>query len=180
MSATAVPLRPVSKSGLATLWIGLLLLAALGAGFAFWQASANQIGFTTVKAGTGPSPTDTDVAIIKYEGRLDNGDVFDAQPVAPFPVDRVIPGFSQGLKRTQKGGKYKIVIPPKLGYGDQPQTDPRDPTRVQIPANSRLNFEIEVLEIMPFEQFVRMQQMMQQMQGGSGGPPPGAGAPPPR
>ncbi|NJS14890.1 MAG: hypothetical protein HC788_10130 [Sphingopyxis sp.] len=56
MSATAVPLRPVPKSGLAALWIGILLLVALGAGFAWWQAKANQIGFTTGEGRFGAEP----------------------------------------------------------------------------------------------------------------------------
>jgi FKBP-type peptidyl-prolyl cis-trans isomerase FkpA len=172
MSATAVPLRPVSKSGLATLWIGLLLLVALGAGFAWWQASANQIGFTTVKAGSGPSPGDTDIALIKYEGRLADGTVFDANEQAPMAVGQVVPGFSQALKRMQKGGKYTITIPPKLGYGAAAQGP--------IPANSTLTFDVELLDFRSEAEVRAMQQMMQQMQGGQGGPPPGAGGPPPQ
>lgn len=178
MSATAVPLRPVSKSGLTALWIGILLLAALGAGFAWWQAKANQIGFTVVSAGTGPSPTDTDIVLVKYEGKLDNGTVFDANEQAPMAVNQVVPGFSQALKRMQKGGKYKVVIPPKLGYGAIAQGP--------IPANSTLTFDVELLDFRSEAEVRAMQQMMQQMQGqgapppGAGGPPPGAGGPPPR
>jgi FKBP-type peptidyl-prolyl cis-trans isomerase FkpA len=151
MSATAVPLRPVSKSGLAALWIGLALLAALGAGFAWWQAKANQIEFTVVKAGSGPSPTDTDVVLVKYEGKLDNGTVFDANEQAPMQVSGVVPGFSQALKRMQKGGKYTIVIPPKLGYGAMAQGP--------IPANSRLNFTVELLDFRSEAEIRAMQQM---------------------
>lgn len=169
MSATAVPLRPVAKSGLAALWIGILLLAALGAGFAWWQAKANQIQFTVVKAGSGPSPTASDIVLVKYEGRLEDGTVFDANAQAPMQVSGVVPGFSQALKRMQKGGKYKIVIPPKLGYGAMAQGP--------IPANSTLTFDVELLDFRSEAEVRAMQQMMQQMQGGPGGPPPGAGAP---
>lgn len=169
MSATAVPLRPVSKSGLTTLWIGILLLVALGAGFAWWQAQANQISFTTVKAGAGPSPTATDIALIKYEGRLANGTVFDANEQAPMAVGQVVPGFAQALKRMQKGGKYTIVIPPKLGYGASAQGP--------IPANSTLTFDVELIDFRSEAEVRAMQQMMQQMQGDPGGAPPGAGNP---
>jgi FKBP-type peptidyl-prolyl cis-trans isomerase FkpA len=171
MSATAVPLRPVSKSGLTTLWIGILLLVTLGAGFAWWQAKANQIGFTVVKAGAGPSPTATDIVLVKYEGKLNDGTVFDANEQAPMAVNQVVPGFSQALKRMQKGGKYKIVIPPKLGYGAMAQGP--------IPANSTLNFDVELIDFRSEAEVRAMQQMMQQMQGGQGAPPPGAGGPPP-
>jgi FKBP-type peptidyl-prolyl cis-trans isomerase FkpA len=177
MSATAVPLRPVAKSGLAALWIGILLLVVLGAGFAWWQTKSNQISFTVVKAGTGPSPTDTDIVLVKYEGKLADGTVFDANEQAPMQVAGVVPGFAQALKRMQKGGKYKIVIPPKLGYGAMEQGP--------IPANSTLNFEVELLDFRSEAEVRAMQQMMQQMQGGQGGPggpgapPPGAGGPPP-
>jgi FKBP-type peptidyl-prolyl cis-trans isomerase FkpA len=171
MSTTAVPLRPVAKSGLAALWIGILLLVALGAGFAWWQANANQIGFTTVKAGAGPSPTDTDIALIKYEGRLADGTVFDANEQAPMAVGQVVPGFKQALKRMQKGGKYTIVIPPKLGYGAAKQGP--------IPGNSTLTFDVELLDFRSEEEVRKLQQeMMQQMQGAPGAPQPGAGAPP--
>lgn len=172
MSATAVPLRPVSKSGLVTLWIGLLLLVTLGAGFAWWQATANQIGFTTVKAGSGPSPTDTDVVLIKYEGRLADGTVFDANDQYPNIVTGFVPGFTQALKRMQKGGKYEVVIPPKLAYGAAGQGS--------IPGNATINFTVELLDFRSEAEIRAMQEMMQQMQGGPGGLPPGAGGPPPR
>jgi FKBP-type peptidyl-prolyl cis-trans isomerase FkpA len=170
MSATAVPLRPVNKRGLTVLWIGVLLLVALGAGFAWWQTAANQISFTVVKAGEGPSPTDTDVVLVKYEGKLDDGTVFDANEQAPMQVAGVVPGFSQALKRMQKGGKYTVVIPPKLGYGAAAQGP--------IPANSRLTFTVELLDFRSEAEIRAMQQMMQQMQGGPGGPGGTAGPPP--
>jgi FKBP-type peptidyl-prolyl cis-trans isomerase FkpA len=167
MSATAVPLRPVAKGGLAALWIGVLALVLLGGGFAWSQTQANQIGFTVLKAGSGPSPTDTDIALIKYEGRLTDGKVFDANEQAPMAVGQVVPGFRQALLRMQKGGKYRVVIPPKLGYGAQAQGP--------IPANSTLTFTVELLDFRSEAEVRAMQQMMQQMQGGQGAP----GGPPP-
>src|SRR3546814_2524437 len=66
-------------------------------------------GFEVVKAGEGPSPTDEDIVLIKYTGRLSDGTVFDQQEQAPLPVAGSVPGFSKALKKLQRGGKYKIV-----------------------------------------------------------------------
>jgi FKBP-type peptidyl-prolyl cis-trans isomerase FkpA len=164
-SATAVPLRPVKKSGLAVLWIGLALLVAASAAWAFWSRPPS-IRLETVQAGHGRHPTDSDFAIINYRGRLAaTGSEFDAGQQTPLPVGRMVPGFSQGLKRMQAGGKYILHIPASLGYGAQ-ETGP-------IPANSDLVFEVELLDIktaQEMQQMMMMQQMiqqqMQQQQGG--------------
>ena len=176
MSVTTVPLRPVSKGGLWLMWVGLAILLAAGAAFAMQQTPS--IGFETVKAGTGPSPTKADVVLVKYEGKLDDGTVFDANEQAPMQVSQVVPGFSDALTRMQKGGKYKISIPPALGYGDR-AVGP-------IPAGSTLHFDVELLDFRTEAEVRAMQQMMQQqqqmMQGAPGGQPgaPGASAPAPQ
>lgn len=173
MSVTTVPLRPVGKGGLWLLWIGIVALLGAGAAFAFY--STPRISFEVVKAGIGPSPTIADVVLVKYEGKLDDGTVFDANEQAPMQVAQVVPGFSQALTRMQKGGKYKISIPPKLGYGDR-EAGP-------IPANSTLHFEVELLDFRSEAEVRQMQQMMQQqqqmMQGGAPGGPGGPAGPPP-
>src|SRR3546814_17829368 len=87
-------------------------------------------GFEVVKAGEGPSPTDEDIVLIKYTGRLSDGTVFDQQEQAPLPVAGSVPGFSKALKKKQRGGKYKNVIPPTESYGDEaagPVTPHRTP-----------------------------------------------------
>lgn len=176
MSVTTVPLRPVSKGGLWLLWFGLAGLIAVAIAFAVY--STPRIGFEVVKAGTGASPTKADVVLVKYEGKLDNGTVFDANEQAPMQVAQVVPGFADALVRMQKGGKYKIVIPPQLGYGDR-ETGP-------IPAGSTLHFDVELLdfkteaEVRAMQQQMQQQQMMQQqMQGAQGGVPGGPAGPPP-
>ena len=175
MSVTTVPLRPVGKGGLWLLWIGLLALLGVGAAFAFY--STPRIGFEVVKAGAGPSPTTADVVLVKYEGKLDDGTVFDANEQAPMQVAQVVPGFSEALTRMQKGGKYKISIPSQLGYGDR-AVGP-------IPAGSTLHFDIELIdfrteaEVRAMQQMMQQQQMMQGAPGGAapGGPPPGTPQP---
>jgi FKBP-type peptidyl-prolyl cis-trans isomerase FkpA len=171
MSVTAVPLHPIKKGSVAKLWIALAALAALAAAFAWWgtsghvyQTTPSGLQFMVLKEGKGNPPTDADVAFVTYTGRLADGTVFDSnvgQQPAPFPVAEgaTIKGFSEALKRTRKGGKYRLRIPPQLGYGAK-AVGP-------IPANATLDFEMEVLELMPE---ATLRQMMQQQGMGPGGP----------
>ena len=170
MSVTTVPLRPVSKGGLWLMWIGLIALLVAGAAFAF--TGTPRIGFETVKAGTGPSPTMTDVVLVKYEGKLDDGTVFDANEQAPFQVAQTAPGFAEALTRMQKGGKYKIIIPPAKGYGAE--------AKGPIPANSTLYFDVELLDFRSEAEVraIMQQQQMMQQQGAPGGVPGAPGGAP--
>lgn len=170
-SATAVPLRPVSKGGLIALWAGLLLLAAGAVAYALFVSNPPQVRVETLEAGTGRAPTLTDVAVVKYEGRLADGTVFDANDEAPLPLSRMVPGFAEGLVQMRQGGRYRLHIPAELGYGEEGAGP--------IPPNSDLVFDIELKNIITeqeFQQQMMMQQMMQQqMQGGGGAP--GGGQP---
>lgn len=166
-TVTAVPLQPVKRGYLVWLWLGIAL-ALIGA-VALASAAPGALQFKVLRAGTGPSPTDTDVALVTYVGKLKDGTVFDQSPQpVPFPVAGVVPGFSQGLKRMQRGGRYQLTIPPQLGYGAK-ATGP-------IPANSTLVFDVQLLDFKS-EAEIRQAQMMQQLQQGAGGAP---GGPPPR
>ena len=169
MSVTTVPLRPVSKGGLWLMWIGLIALLVAGTGFAWCQTVVRE--FEVVKAGEGKSPTDGDIVLIKYTGRLGNGTVFDQQEQAPMPVTGVVQGFSEALKKMQKGGKYKIVIPPEKGYGAE--------AKGPIPGNSTLYFDVELIDFKSEAEVRAMQQMMQQQQMQQQGAP-GAPAPVPQ
>ena len=170
---TRVPLQPIAKGSTTRIWVGVGLAFALALVLAF-VARFHGLVVDTVKPGTGPSPTAADVVLVNYVGHLGNGKEFDKGDKVAIPLDAVVPGFSQGVQKMQKGGKYKLTIPANLGYGDK-ATGP-------IPANSDLVFDIELLDYMNAAQLRQMQQMqMQQLQGmrGKGGPggPPG-GMPP--
>ncbi len=168
---TRVPLQPIAKGALAKLWIGVAAVALAASGIAY-ATMPRSVHVDTIAAGSGPSPTITDVALINYKGTLPNGKVFDQQKNAVFPLEGVVPGFTKALEQMQKGGKYKVLIPSELAYGDK--------AAGEIPANTDLSFEIELLDFKSraeIEQQQRMMQQLQQMQaqqqgrgGGVGGP----------
>jgi len=179
---TRVPLQPIAKGALGKLWLGVAA-AALAAGGLAWATLPKGVDVETIKAGTGPSPTMADVVQINYKGSLENGKVFDQAERAVFPVEGVIPGFTQALEKMQKGGKYKVEIPAELAYGAQEQRNPRT-GQVEIPANSDLVFEIELLDFKSRAEVEAQMRMMQQLQAQmqaqqGGGAAKGATPPPP-
>lgn len=173
---TAVPLRPVSKFGIAVLWVGVLLLVLGAAAWAMTLSRVAQINLQVVQPGTGAFVLADDVVLIKYEGRLPDGTVFDSAEQAPLDAGSVVPGFSQGLQRMQVGGKYKLSIPAELGYGAEGATRPDG--SVVIPPNTDIEFDVEVIDKRSRQEIEAMQQMMQSMGAGGPGGPGGPGAPP--
>jgi FKBP-type peptidyl-prolyl cis-trans isomerase len=108
------------------------------------QTLPSGLQYTVEKEGTGPSPTATDLVSVHYRGTLMNGEEFDSsykrgQP-AEFQVGGVIPGWTEALQKMKVGGKWKLVIPPNLAYGEEGRF-PR------IPPNALLIFEVELLDI---------------------------------
>src|SRR5688500_18514923 len=78
MSVTQVPLRPLKRGALAKLWLGILLLVGAGLLLA-WAGAGRTAGVRvkTIEAGSGPVITAADGVLIQYEGKLDDGTVFD-------------------------------------------------------------------------------------------------------
>jgi FKBP-type peptidyl-prolyl cis-trans isomerase len=101
--------------------------------------------YEITKAGVGDPPKPTDTVKVNYTGRLIDGKVFDssdrAGKPAQFALDKVIPGWTEGLQKIGKGGKISLYVPPHLAYGDD--------GRPGIPPGSVLTFEIELLDILP-------------------------------
>lgn len=108
--------------------------------------TASGIGITTMTEGAGASPKPADVVKVHYRGTLTNGKEFDSsykrgQP-ATFPLNRVIPCWTEGVQAMKVGGKAKLVCPPNLAYGS------RGVPQAAIPPDATLVFEIELLQIM--------------------------------
>jgi len=83
-----------------------------------------------------------DMVRVNYEGRLIDGKTFDkSRSPVEFPVAAVVPGFSQGVQLVGEGGKVRLYIPAKLGYGDNP------PPGCGIMPGSMLVFDVEIVGV---------------------------------
>lgn len=106
--------------------------------------TASGVIVTTVKPGTGPSPTASDKVKVHYTGTLIDGTVFDSsvqrKEPATLPLNGVIKCWSEGIPTMKVGGKAKLVCPPDVAYGDR-GAPPR------IKPGATLVFEVELLEI---------------------------------
>ncbi len=201
MSVTTVPIQPLKKGSIAKFWIGIVAVILAGGGLAYWGTSsirteyagddaffadnADEKGVVTTKSGLqiltisggeGKSPTNDDVTLIKYKGTLRDGTVFDQNDQAPLPVNGVVPGFSEALQKMQVGGKYKIWIPGKLGYGENSPPNPQTGQPAFEP-NATLIFEVEMLDFRSraeVEAMQKQQEAAQKKQGAAGGPQGGA------
>jgi FKBP-type peptidyl-prolyl cis-trans isomerase len=108
------------------------------------KATASGLQYKVIKSGTGKSPGPKDTVKVHYHGTLPDGTVFDSsvdrkEPVT-FPVDGVIPGWTEALQLMKEGDKWQIVIPAKLAYGEQGAPP-------KIGPNTALVFDVELLSI---------------------------------
>ena len=110
-----------------------------------WTTTASGLKYQVMKHGDGKvSPKATDQVTVHYKGTLLDGTVFDSsidrgQP-ATFPLNGVIPGWTEGVQLMKVGDKFKFQIPANLAYGAQSPSP-------KIPPNSTLVFEVELLKI---------------------------------
>ena len=104
--------------------------------------TASGLQYEVIKEGNGPKPSASDKVKAIYKGQLINGTVFDDSRGQPreFPVSGVVQGWQEALPMMATGSKWKLYVPPSLGYG----ATPRGPV---IEPNSVLVFEIELVEI---------------------------------
>jgi FKBP-type peptidyl-prolyl cis-trans isomerase FkpA/FKBP-type peptidyl-prolyl cis-trans isomerase FklB len=106
--------------------------------------TASGLVIVPIKAGTGPSPKATDRVKVHYHGTLTDGTVFDSSvrrgEPATFPLNGVIPCWTEGLQQIKVGGKSRLVCPAAIAYGDRGA-----PPRIRPGAT--LVFEVELLEI---------------------------------
>ncbi|KQM20973.1 hypothetical protein ASE73_16225 [Sphingomonas sp. Leaf24] len=204
MSVTAVPLQPVKQRHIVWVWIGIALALLVAAVFAwvgsrsetasFLAANASRPGVVTTASGlqyevltkgSGPTPTDADVTLINYVGKLTDGTIFDqSRNPTPMSPKQVVPGFGEALKLMPKGSRYRFWLPPTLGYGaPRPDGAPAMSPEIKKLSKQVLVFDVDMIEFIPEAvlQQMQMQQMMQQQGGGAGGagaPPPGQALPP--
>jgi hypothetical protein len=106
--------------------------------------SASGLRITHLVEGSGAQPRATDVVSVHYHGTFEDGSVFDSsvdrgQPAA-FPLNRVIPCWTEGVQLIKVGGKARLVCPAEIAFGARGSP----PT---IPPNATLVFEVELLEI---------------------------------
>jgi len=103
------------------------------------------LNYETIKEGTGDELTPGRVGVINYEGKLDDGTVFDSTKKKGKPAEfafgtgRLIKGWERAVPGMKVGEIRKLTIPPALGYGEQDKED--------IPPNSTLHFEIELVGV---------------------------------
>ena len=100
--------------------------------------------YTVTSAGSGKAPSATDTVKVHYHGTLRDGKVFDSSvqrgEPAEFPLNRVIPCWTEALQLMKVGGKSKLVCPAEIAYGDRGSPP-------VIPGGAALTFDVELIEV---------------------------------
>ena len=104
--------------------------------------TASGLGYVLLEEGSGRAPGPRDTVTVRYAGWLLDGRLFDASypRSISFALDRVIPGWTEGLQLLREGGRAKLLIPPELAYG--PRGAPP-----AIGPNATLLFQVELLAV---------------------------------
>jgi FKBP-type peptidyl-prolyl cis-trans isomerase FkpA len=128
-----------------------LLIAALASVCAVTSAwaqapvtTASGLVYQSLKEGSGASPAATDVVKVHYRGTFLDGKEFDSSykrnEPTEFPLNGVIPCWTEGVQKMKPGGKAKLTCPPSIAYGSRGAGG-------VIPPNATLNFEIELISV---------------------------------
>jgi FKBP-type peptidyl-prolyl cis-trans isomerase FkpA len=101
--------------------------------------------YRVLRKGTGKQPAARNTVEVNYHGWLDDGKVFDSSykrgESISFPLNGVIPGWTEGMQLVGEGGMIELVIPSDLGYGDR--GTPGGP----IPPKATLHFLVELIKV---------------------------------
>jgi FKBP-type peptidyl-prolyl cis-trans isomerase FklB len=108
------------------------------------KTTKSGLQYKVLKAGSGATPKPDNVVKVHYHGTLPDGRVFDSsvdrKKPAEFPVNKVIPGWTEALQLMKVGDKVQLVIPPELAYGEAGAGPLIGPNQVLV-------FDVELLEI---------------------------------
>ncbi|WP_368355627.1 MULTISPECIES: FKBP-type peptidyl-prolyl cis-trans isomerase [Comamonadaceae] len=106
--------------------------------------TASGLVYESLKEGTGESPKATDVVKVHYRGTFLDGKEFDSSykrgEPTEFPLNRVIPCWTEGVQRMKPGGKARLTCPPAIAYGAAGAGG-------VIPPNATLRFEVELVSV---------------------------------
>ena len=106
--------------------------------------TASGLVYEVIQEGSGESPKATDTVKVHYKGTFPDGKEFDSSykrgEPTEFPLNRVIPCWTEGVQRMKPGGKAKLTCPPEIAYGARGAGG-------VIPPNATLNFEIELISV---------------------------------
>ncbi len=110
------------------------------------QVTPSGLVYIELEEGSGPNPAATDTVKVHYHGTLRDGKVFDSsvdrgEPIS-FPLDGVIPCWTEGVQKMKVGGKARLICPSAIAYGDQG-------AGADIKPGAALNFEVELIGIEP-------------------------------
>ncbi len=148
-------MHPLLRSLIALTFIPLILMAVtpLQRSEDYLKENAKKEGvkslpsglqYKVIKDGAGKSPKATDTAVVHYRGTTTDGKEFDSSykrgEPAEFPVNRVIPGWTEGLQLMKEGAKWMLYIPPNLAYGERGAPGAIGP-------NEALIFEVDLLRV---------------------------------
>ena len=126
-----------------------ILLAGLVGAPALAQTAApvttkTGLVYQSITEGSGASPAATDTVKVHYKGTFPDGREFDSSykrgEPTEFPLNRVIPCWTEGVQKMKPGGKARLVCPPAIAYGERGAGN-------VIPPNATLHFEIELLAV---------------------------------
>lgn len=110
------------------------------------KTTPSGLQYKVLKEGAGKSPSATDSVEVHYQGNfIEGGEPFDSSykrnQTITFPLNGVIPGWTEGLQLMKEGAKYEFYIPPELAYGASGTPDGG------IPPNSVLVFQVELIKV---------------------------------
>lgn len=123
---------------------GIAALAAMGAQAGAPEKTPSGLVYESLKEGSGEKALPDATVQVHYRGTLANGTEFDSsykrgQP-ATFPLNRVIPCWTEGVAKMKEGGKARLTCPPEIAYGSRG-------AGAAVPPNATLTFEVELLKV---------------------------------